>query len=82
VRNASPININKKSVATIINFLTILTICRVPTDGYTIISSNSFWNYYKNLIALVLTTNILNSAKVTQKVVLRMNYSVFQVYEV
>jgi len=27
-------------------------------------------------------TNILNSAKVTQKVVLRMNNSVFQVYEV
>ena len=82
MRNASPININLKSVATIINFITIVKICRVPTDGHTIISSHIFWNYYKNLSTLVLTTNILNSAKVTQKVVLRMNYSVFQVYEV
>ncbi len=82
MRNASPLNINKKSVATIINFITIIKICRVPTNGHTIISSNSFGNYYKTLIALVLTTNILNSAKVTQKVVLRMNYSLFQVYEV
>jgi hypothetical protein len=64
------------------NFINIIKIGRVPTDGHTIISSKSFWNYYKNPIALILTTNILNSAKVTQKVVLRMNYSLFQVYEV